>query len=177
MLTELFKTKERVGILSYILYQKNFTVNQVSRETGVTKGLVSRYLRYLHETGLVSKTGKLYSPSDCAHTRAIKLLINLNRISMDKLNLEWATGIGLFGSWAQGTNSSESDLDIWVRVDMYPTEYQLAYLQGDMREMTHAEVNLLVLTPEKLLSIQESDLPFYNSLLRTSVILSGDLID
>ncbi len=43
MLTELFKTKERVRIISYILYQKNFTVSQVSNETGVTKKIGSSY--------------------------------------------------------------------------------------------------------------------------------------
>ncbi len=177
MLTELFKTKERVGILSYIMYQQNFTVNNVSNGTGVTKGLVSRYLRFLHEAGLLTKSGKSYAPLDCAHTRAVKLLINLNKISMKKLDLKWATGIGIFGSWAQGTNSYESDLDIWVKVDMYPTEYQLAHLQGDIHEMTGVEVNMLVLTPEKLRSIRESDPPFYNSLLRTSVVLRGASID
>ncbi|NOR60642.1 MAG: ArsR family transcriptional regulator [Methanosarcinales archaeon] len=57
MLTELFKTKERVRIISYIMYQKNFTVNQVSNETGVTKGLVSRYLRYAYGAGLLTKAG------------------------------------------------------------------------------------------------------------------------
>jgi len=55
MLTELFKTKERVRIISYILYQESFTVNMVSNETGITKGLVSRYLKYVHEVGLSTK--------------------------------------------------------------------------------------------------------------------------
>ncbi len=33
MLTELFKTKERLKILYYIMYQKSFAVSQVSKET------------------------------------------------------------------------------------------------------------------------------------------------
>lgn len=173
MLTELFKTKERVKIISYILYQKSFTVNQVSNETGITKGLVSRYLKYIHGAGLLTKVKNSYQPIDCAHTRAIKLLLNLDKIDIKSLDADWAVGIGIFGSWAQGTNTHESDLDIWVKVDTYPTEYQLARLQRDIRAMAGVEVNMLVLTPEKIESIQISDQPFYNSLLRTSVVLKG----
>ncbi len=177
MLTELFKTKERVRIISYILYQKSFTVNHVSNETGVTKGLVSRYLKYVHEVGLLTKTKNSYQPVDCAHTRAIKLLLNLNKINIKSLDIEWATGIGIFGSWAQGTNTYESDLDIWIKVDTYPAEYQLARLQRDISAMAGVEVNILVLTPEKIRSIKIADQPFYNSLLRTSIELKGGSIE
>jgi predicted nucleotidyltransferase len=155
------------------LYQKSFTVNQVSNETGITKGLVSRYLKYIHRAGLLTKAKNLYHPIDCAYTRAIKLLLNLNKIDIKSLDTDWAVGIGIFGSWAQGTNTYESDLDIWVKVDTYPTEYQMARLQRDISAMAGVEVNMLVLTPEKIKSIKISDQPFYNSLLRTSVVLKG----
>jgi predicted nucleotidyltransferase len=177
MLTELFKTKERVRIISYIIYQKNFTVNQVSNETGVTKGLVSRYLKYVHGTGLLTKSRQLYQLEDCAHTRALKLLLSLNKINIKSLDIDWTTGIGIFGSWAQGTNTYESDLDLWIKVDTYPTEYQLARLQRDISAMVGAEVNMLVLTPEKMKSIKKADQPFYNSLLRTSIVLKGGSIE
>ncbi len=173
MLTELFKTKERVRIISYILYHKSFTVNQVSNETGITKGLVSRYLKYVYGVGLFTKIKNTYQPIDCVHTRAIKLLLNLNKINIKSLDISWTTGIGIFGSWAQGTNTHESDLDIWVKVDAYPTEYQLARLQRDISAMAGVEVNMLVLTPEKIKSIKIADQPFYNSLLRTSIVLKG----
>jgi predicted nucleotidyltransferase len=173
MLTELFKTKERVRIISYIMYQKNVTVNQVSHETGVTKGLVSRYLRYVYGAGLLTKERQSYQPKDCAHTRAIKLLLNLNKINIKSLDTDWTTDMGIFGSWAQGTNTHESDLDIWVKVDAYPAEYQIARLQRDISIMAGAEVNMLVLTPEKMKSIKKADQPFYNSLLRTSIELKG----
>jgi predicted nucleotidyltransferase len=177
MLTELFKTKERVRIISYILYHKSLTVNQVSNETGITKGLVSRYLKYVHGVGLFTKTKNSYQPIDCAHTRAIKLLLNLNKININSLDISWTTGIGIFGSWAQGTNTYESDLDIWVKVDAYPAEYQLARLQRDISAMAGLEVNMLVLTPEKMKLIKMADQPFYNSLLQTSIVLKGGSIE
>ena len=89
MLTELFKTKERVRIISYIIYQKNCTVNQISHETGVTKGLVSRYFRYVYGTGLLTREGQSYHPKDCVNTGAIKLLLNLNKINIESMDADW----------------------------------------------------------------------------------------
>ena len=89
MLTELFKTKERVKIILYIMYQKNVTVNQVSNETGITKGLVSRYLRYVCGAGLLRRERQSYQPKDCANTRAIKLLLNLNKINIESMDADW----------------------------------------------------------------------------------------
>ena len=86
-------------------------------------------------------------------------------------------GIGIFGSWAEGTNTYESDLDMWIMVDPYPSEHELARLQKDIRTMAGVEVNMLVLTDEKVERIKRTDLPFYNSLVRTSIILKGESID
>ena len=89
MLTELFKTKERLKILYYIMYQKSFAVNQVSKETGVTKGLVSRCLNYPNATGLLNRSGHSYYPDDNAHNagvdgravnRAVKVLLNIGSL-------------------------------------------------------------------------------------------------
>jgi hypothetical protein len=43
--------------------------------------------------------------------------------------------------------------------------------------MAGVEVNMLVLTPEKMKSIKMADQPFYNSLLRTSIVLKGGSIE
>ncbi|MBA1343237.1 MAG: hypothetical protein C5S52_06525 [ANME-2 cluster archaeon] len=186
MLTELFKTKERLKILYYVMYQTSFTVSQVSKETGVSKGLVSRYLNYLNTAGLLNRSGHSYCPDDNAHnasvdgravTRAIKVLLNLNKLNIGSLDTGWAAGISIFGSWAEGTNTYESDLDVWIMVDPYPSEHELARLQKDIRTMAGVEVNILVLTDEKVERIKRTDLPFYNSLVRTSITLKGESID
>jgi hypothetical protein len=39
------------------------------------------------------------------------------------------------------------------------------------------EVNMLVLTGEKVERIKRTDMPFYNSLVRTSIILKGESLD
>jgi len=177
MLTELFKTEERARVLRYAMFRSAFRVAEVSRATGVTKGLVSRYLRLLVEYGLLQREGRVYSPHDGAHSRAIKLLLNLERIDLAALSLGSARGLGLYGSWVRGTNHQESDLDVWIRADSLPPESVLARLQKDLSLQAEGEVNLLVLTPEKLERLKREDPPFYNSLVMNSLTLKGEPIE
>jgi predicted nucleotidyltransferase len=177
MLIELFKTEERAKVLRYAMFRNSFICSEVSRATGVTKGLVSRYLRLLEEYGLLQKDGRKYSAHDGAHSRAIKLLLNLEKIDLSTLSLGSARGLGLYGSWARGTNHQESDLDVWIRADSLPAESELARLQKDLSWQVDCEVNLLVLTPEKLERLKREDKPFYNSLVMGSVTLKGESLE
>jgi predicted nucleotidyltransferase len=177
MILELFKTEERARILRYVMFCSSSSVAEVSMATGVTKGLVSRYLRLLVEYGLLQKEGRVYSPHDGAHSRAVKLLLNLERIDLSTLSLGSAEGLGLYGSWARGTNHQESDLDVWVRADCLPKENVLARLQRDLSIQADSKVNLLVLTPEKLERLKIEDIPFYNSLVMSSVTLKGEPLE
>ena len=86
-------------------------------------------------------------------------------------------GLGLYGSWARGTNHQESDLDLWIRADSLPFESDLARLQKDLSRQVESEVNLLVLTPEKLERLKREDKPFYNSLVMSSVTLKGEPLE
>lgn len=177
MLIELFKTEERAKILRYVMFRSSFSVAEVSRATEVTKGLVSRYLRFLEKHDLLQKEGRNYSPRDSAHSRAIRLLFNVESVDPTALNLRSATGLGIYGSWARGTNHQDSDLDVWVRADSLPPESELAKMQRDLSLQAAAEVNLLVLTPEKLDRIRREDPPFYNSLIYGSVTLKGEPLE
>jgi len=177
MIIELFKTEERASVLRYVMFRSSLSVAEVSRATRVTKGLVSRYLHLLMENGLLQKEGRMYSPHDGAHSRAIKLLLNLERIDLSALSLGSVKGLGLYGSWARGTNHQESDLDVWIRADSLPPESVLARLQKDLSLQSDSEVNLLVLTPEKLKRLKKDDTPFYNSLVMSSVTLKGEPLE
>ena len=37
--------------------------------------------------------------------------------------------MGIYGSWAYGTNNIYSDFDIWVKTDFYLDEKELAFLE------------------------------------------------
>lgn len=177
MLTDLFKSEKRLKILYYCLYQEEFTVTLVSKEAGVTKGLVSRYLHKLCKTGLIDRTDRTYMCRDSAKTRAVKILLNLNKINEHVLKRNWITGFGLFGSWATGTNTHESDVDIWIKTKTYPSELEISKLQKKIKDMVEREVNLIILTPQKINDIKEKDKPFYHSLIKDSIVLWGEPIE
>jgi predicted nucleotidyltransferase len=177
MLSTLFKTKERQEILDYVLKRDQISVTQVSNDTGISKGLVSRYLANLKQMDIVKRNGQKYQVNDKALTRAIKILINLKYLRWETITKKWILSAGLYGSWADGTNTEESDIDIWIKVDKYPSEYQLNSLYKDLRNKTFSELNLFILTPEKLKNIKQYDLPFYNSLLNSLLILEGDALE
>jgi predicted nucleotidyltransferase len=177
MLTQLFKTEERIKILQYVMDGNTFSVAEVSKAAGVNKGLVSRHLRYLEAQGLVSREGRRYSTLKGGYVRATKLLLNLDKIDLSSLSMGFASSLGLYGSWARGTNDKESDLDVWIRSDSLPSESELARLQRDLRSQSGTEVNLLVLTPEKLDRLKKEDAPFYSSLVMTSLTLKGEPLE
>lgn len=177
MLNELFKTQKRIDILNYVLYNDGTNVTEISRQTKVSKGLVSRFMCYLEKSDLIEKIQRKYYKKNTVKTKIIKTLLNLEKININTRNIQWADTIGVYGSWASGTNTSESDLDVWVIVKEYPPEYEISKLQKNLRNMAQSEVNILILTSEKLKSLKDTDMPFYDSIKKNTIILMGELFE
>jgi len=175
MLSKLFSSQKRIKILNYILYKDSIKVTEVSKELSLSKGFVSEFLFLLYKNKILNKN-KSYQLNNTPLTQAIKILLNINKIDISKIKKPYIKGIGLYGSWANGKNMYDSDLDIWIKTDEYPKEEEIAYLSKNLREMTHAEVQLLVLTPQKINQIKK-DKPFFSSLYYTSIILLGEPIE
>ena len=109
--------------------------------------------------------------------KATRLLLNVEKMDLFALSLGSSRGLGLYGSWARGTNHLDSDLDVWIRADSLHSESELARLQRDFGLQAETEVNLLVLTPEKLERLTRDYIPFYNSLIYNSMTLRGEPIE
>jgi predicted nucleotidyltransferase len=131
---------------------------------------VLRYVLY-KDTIKVTTVSKELSLS-----KGIKILLNIERIDLLKINKPFIKGIGVYGSWANGTNTVDSDIDIWIKTDKYPDEKELAHLSKILREMTLTDVQLLVLTPEKIEQIKK-DTSFFSSLYNGSFLLWGEPIE
>ena len=175
MLSKLLSSHKRLKVLNYILYNDSIKVTEVSKELSLSKGFVSEYLSLLYKNKILDKNNG-YQLSNNPLTNMIKILLNINKIDISKIKKPFIKGIGLYGSWANGTNMYDSDLDIWIKTDTYPDEDKIAYLSKTLRKMTHAEVQLLVLTPNKIKQLKE-DKPFFSSLYYTSLLLWGEPIE
>jgi DNA-binding IclR family transcriptional regulator len=82
MLSGIYEAPEKVKILSHVACHDTFKINQVSKETGITKCLVFRYLGYLKDIGLISREGRLYRLQDNSKSMAVKVLLNLERMDL-----------------------------------------------------------------------------------------------
>jgi predicted nucleotidyltransferase len=175
MLSEIFKTEERIRILRHISLRQSATVGTVALATGVSKGLVSGYLNMLAREGLLRPENRAFHRDDTPLWPAIKRLLNLDLLKDTIVLPEWARGVGIYGSWAGGTNTTESDLDLWVLVDTASsdTEIRAAELEGTLAMHTRCEVNTLILTPDRVRHLREHDRPFYTALTTGHVTMEG----
>ncbi|MDF0590859.1 helix-turn-helix domain-containing protein [Candidatus Methanocrinis natronophilus] len=163
MLSELLSSEERIRLLRYVLTTSPVTVTGAARGAGVNKGLASRYLALLVEEGYLERVGRDFCTVDGPKTRSLNTFLNIEALEKLVDLPDWAIGIGLYGSWSTGTNTSESDLDLWLLVDEIgpETDLEVARLDRDLSGAIGCEVTIQVLTRDKLAALREEDLPFY----------------
>jgi predicted nucleotidyltransferase len=174
-LSALFRTPERITLLSIALTQHACTVQQVAGKAGISKGLVSQYLALLEREGLLARNDdRTYRVIPSARTAAIKRILNIDRVLAFFKKPAWALGTGMYGSWAEGTNTEESDLDLWVFVKKAPAGTAVAETERTVSRALSVEVHLLVLNREKAENMKKTDEPFYRLFSRQSITLDGE---
>ncbi len=173
---KLFSSNERIRVVELLLYQpeKELKVRKISRAAGVSPALVSGTIAILKAHGIV-KGGM----ADCLHpaAKAMKIMLNTEKIESMKLVqkakalFKNCKGIGLYGSWANGTNSKDSDLDLWIKAGGESDE-KIAEFRRIFKRLG-LEANVIVLTEKRLKELKEKDFVFYCS-LHNSFVLWGE---
>ncbi len=173
-MNRIFSTRQRVIILRSTIFNRgNVSVSNTAKKTGLSKGLVSKYFDILLKKGvLASADGKLYV-SDSPITKGIKILLNIETIDVKMITeFPFVEALGLYGSCARGENTSDSDMDIWIRVKASSDE-ELASLSSRIRE-AHENSRTIYLTEDKIRRMKKEDELFYHSLVFGSIVLFGD---
>jgi hypothetical protein len=176
-LSALFRTWQRITLLRAALNVPTCTVQQIVAKTGASKGLVSPYLALLEREGLLVRRDRTYLLNNSAMTSAVKRLLNIDLVSRVFHKPGWALGIGMYGSWADGTNTDESDLDLWAITTGQPTGIIVAEVERDVSRALSVEVHILVLSREKVTAMKKSDEPFHRSFSKQSITLEGESPD
>jgi len=164
----LLSTKEREKILGYILEHpsEKINMNGLARKLNLSPGQIHKYVSILRKTGLVSKDRLQELPI----TSALRLLWNLLRIQKEELiqtlnrHFPKSKGIGIFGSWARGSNLEESDLDIWIKMEKEPGDLELAKARKELERKMGVSVDITVVTPQRLEYFKQKSDAFYFSL-------------
>jgi predicted nucleotidyltransferase len=176
MLTLLWREK----IVGFLLDNPTteIKVRELARKLNISPAYVSKTLKILRgEKILKNNKVDLNSPI----VRALKIFLNMKKIAekgvTDMISSLNIIGAGVYGSWANGTNYEDSDLDIWVKVKKHPRETKIASLVGEIRKSVGANVQVLVLTSEDIKRLKNEDPTFYYSLVFGSIQLCGETIE
>lgn len=173
----LLSTKERIKILSHIIYKSEYiSVNRVANDVKLSKGLISKYLDSLTKEGILKRADGKFLVKNSIQTKAIKILLNLNIFDSDLFKkYRFVKSAGLYGSFVKGTNTENSDIDLWIFAENV-NEENLAKLTAKLKKL-FGNVKPLYLTKEKIQLLKKEDSTFYHSLIFSSIVIYGDGIE
>jgi len=173
----LLSTKERVKILRGIVYRnEHLGVNRIARELGLSNSLVSIYFDALAREGILRRKDGKFLVRDSVATKAVRVLLNLDMFDKDFFKkYKFIRSAGLYGSLVKGTNTEDSDIDIWIFVSK-TNDQKLADLTSELQRV-FGNVKPLYLTEEKIKILRKTDHVFYFSLLFGSIVIYGDGIE
>lgn len=174
---KLLSTKERIKLLSTVAYKRGpIRVNHLAKETALSRALASTYLDLLSREGILKRAKEGFFVMNSIGTRAIRLLLNLNRFDTAIFERhDFVKGAGVYGSLAKGTNTEDSDTDMWVLVQDVKEE-NLARLTKELRSH-FGDVKPLYLTRQKLELLRKKDAMFYHALVFGSVTVYGEELE
>jgi len=172
--------KETERAIDFILSNptREIRVRELARQLKVSPAHISKTLKILRKRDVL-KDGKVDMSNP--YVKALKIFLNIKKLAEknvpDKLKSLGVAGAGVYGSWASGTNYEDSDLDIWVKAGKHPGEVRVASLLADLRKSVGSNVQILVLTPERLARLRKEDPIFYFSLVYGSMLIYGEAIE
>jgi len=170
-----FLTPTVISVLSLFLDNPmtEYYEREVLRLTGVSKGSANNILRLLTNKGLLSKSTKgrmvFYRlNSDDAISKQFKILRNTFALKdlIDSLK-SYSKKIILFGSVSQGTDTQESDIDLFVLS---------SEKEGVRREISNfnkklaRKINPIVVNGNELVKMEKGDRPLYENIDRGIVL-------
>ncbi len=153
MLEKLFTSKTRMRILELLIFNpdREFHLREISREVKITPIYVKKELQKLKELNLVlkSKKGNLsifqINRNSLIFAELKSIFIkteyfgDLIKKSLKKLKIDFAF---IFGSFAKGIESRESDIDLFVIGDI--KEDELMDIIQKIEKQTGREINYIL---------------------------------
>jgi DNA-binding transcriptional ArsR family regulator len=171
-------TTNNQRVLSFLakFSDKEFYERQVARRLGISYGSANRALNELFSTGAVTRRreGKMYFYSIDSSTAAVtefKKIINLILVEplVEELK-KISSRIVLYGSCALGTDTSESDLDLFVASNSRKEVANVISNFKFPRGYENIHIQTIIKTPAELLEGGESERAFIEEVERGIVL-------
>ncbi|RMD45848.1 hypothetical protein D6829_01135 [Candidatus Pacearchaeota archaeon] len=172
-ISSILSTKERIRILESVLFREDgFGVNEIAKQLKLSKALVSKYFDILIKGKILVRMKKKFYVSGNVRAKSLKILLNLQKFEPRIFKkYKFVKSAGVYGSCAKGTNTENSDVDLWVKVDKL-REKEIVRLGLDLRRKI-SNIKILFLDDEKIMAIKKDDPIFYYSLYFGSIIIYG----
>ena len=155
---------------------QDFYEREVSRRLGISSGSANRALNELFSSGVITRRreGKMFfysiDPSDAAIT-GFKKIINILLIEplLEKLK-KLSNRIVLYGSCALGTDTSESDFDLFVVSNRKKEASNIISNFKFPRGYENIHIQPVIKTPIELLEVGKSERTFLEEVERGIVL-------
>lgn len=173
MLEKLFTSKNRIKIMEFLFFNKNETyLREISSKLKISPSAVKRELENLETIGLIKKEKKkitLNKKNSIAEDLK-DIFIKTDSIvypikeSLENINADF---ILIFGSYARGDSSSESDIDLLVIGNI--KSFDLHNKIKPIENKINREINPVVWTVENLR--KEKNSGFVRDIFKKGIIM------
>ena len=149
-------------ILSYILSHPHqpFHERDIARKAGVSYGSANGVLNLLQKDGILLKKGAgrmCYYSVDLsnAYVKELKILNNLLILEpMAEKLIRYAFKIAVFGSWAAGSDTENSDIDVFI---LTSKEKIVKDVVEKYSNTIGKKIQAVIKTPEEMLNLNSRD--------------------
>ena len=157
-------------------------IRDIAEKLNTSPGYIHTIVSFLKKENLIIKKKEknrkiIYINNKNALIKNIRSLINIEKLRKSKSfnKLVKYGPAGIYGSFANGTNDKNSDLDLWIY-----TNKKLISFQNMLRNLENeldTKVNLLILNKNKISELKKEDHEFYIRLKLTSIVFGEDIFD
>lgn len=184
MKTNFFISTNHQKVLSLLakFSDKEFYEREIARKIGISFGSANKVLNDLHSSGLLNRSQKgkmcFYRiNSDDASLRQFKIFntIDLLRPLINSLK-DLARKIVLYGSCSNGTDSSNSDIDIFIISDDKIKVLQSIEKYSFGKGFEDLRIQPVIFSPLELLKAEKTEEEFL-SLVREGIVLWEKITD
>ena len=173
-LSKLFSGKNLL-ILKEISEKEETYIREISENTDISPAQVHTAVNLFRKLGFIRermhKNKKLISLDTTSQLLGkTRQLINTFELQTHASFKELQKNgiVGIYGSFAAGTDTPESDIDMWIYSQEYIDAVELKETARKIEKEFKKEVKLLILNPEKIKNMKENDPEFYYRLKLTS---------
>lgn len=173
-LNRVFSKKNQI-ILKELASKNETYIREISENTGASPAQVHLAIKLFKKLGFIREK-KLKNKKILSFDRnnlllgKIRQLININEMqnhsSFKKLRKQGS--LGIYGSFAAGKDTPESDIDMWIYKKDHVDAIKLRNITRKIETDFKKEVKLLILTDKKIKDLREKDPEFYFRLKLTS---------